>query len=363
MHEKVLMDIQNISGFVYSAALSFSTLINSDLAYFLLTILLAYLFTMRAGRQKQIHLAVALLAAFALAILFKQILAVPRPCQLGLPSLISCPSDFSMPSIHAAVAFALAISLIGRRSFWPAIIWAILVSCSRLFLGLHTPADIFGAMAVAVLAVALADRFIPNPSDKALHHRRRLKIGHVHHELARKSIQMALGLMVLSTSLIFGIPSILPILALLLFAGILLFHLKAQDVRIPYVDALLIRLERADAAPGLGALTFVSGMLFSLALLPAPLSLAAVYILAVSDSVASLAGQGSKHQLPHNAKKSFHGSLAFILSGLPVYLLAGSSGLVLLLIAAMLESLPSWFDDNLSIPLAGIIVLAPRLFG
>ena len=351
---------------LYSLAFSFSTLVDSDIAFFLLTIVLAFLFTYRSGgagapdrRSRQAHLAAALLAAFVIAMLLKPLIAVPRPCQLGESSLVSCPLDYSMPSIHSVIAFTLALCFLGRRSFWPLMAWALAVSSSRLFLGVHSPPDIFGSLALAVFAVALADRIVAGAA--VLHHRRRLKAGHKHHELKRKLIQIAFGLAVLAAAMAWGIGTTAPLVACCLFIGLILFHLKSTGIRIPIVDLLLIRLERADAPPGLGALTFVSGLLFSLTLLPAQLALTSVLILAVSDSVASLAGRGAPHRLPHNPQKSYAGSTAFVLFGAPAYLLAGLPGVWMVLAAAVLESLPLSFDDNLLIPLSGVAVMLAYL--
>ncbi len=351
---------------LYQLFFSFSVLVDSDIAFFLITLLLAFFLTYRSGgpgtpnaRTRQAHLVAALLAAFAIAMFLKPLLAVPRPCTLGLPALVACPLDYSMPSIHSAIAFTLALCFIGRRHFWPLMAWALAVASSRLFLGVHVPLDIFGAIALAVFAVALADRIVPQAA--VLHHRRRLKAGHQHHELKRKLIQIAFGLAVLAIASAWGIQPAALLVAGCLFIGLVLFHLKSTGVRIPLVDLLLVRLERADAPPGLGALTFVSGLLFSLTMLPPTLALTSVLLLSLSDSVASLAGRGAPHRLPHNPQKSYAGSLAFVLFGVPAYLLAGLPGVWMVLAAAVLESLPLSFDDNLLIPLSGIAVMLAGL--
>ena len=347
----------------YSVFYSFSALVNSDMAFLFITLLLALIFSYLSPayerRQRQVHVTTALLAVFAIAIFLKPLLAVPRPCQLGEPSLIACPLDYAMPSVHSAIAFALAICFVGRRSFWPLAVWALAVASSRLFLGVHSPLDIFGGIALAVFAVALADRVILAAA--VLHHRRRLKAGHRHHELKRKLIQIAFGLAALGAALVWGIGAAAQLVAVCLLAGLLLFHLKSMSVRLPVIDTLLIRLERADAPPGLGALTFVSGLLFSLTILPPALALTSVLLLSLSDSVASLAGRGTPHRLPHNPQKSYAGSIAFVLFGAPAYLLAGVPGVWMVLAAAVLESLPLRFDDNLLIPFSGIIIMLAGL--
>lgn len=66
---------------------------------------------------------------------------------------------YGFPSCHAANTFALATVYsmwMGRRLWWWGLtVWAIVVSCSRLYLGVHYPTDILvGAMLGAVCGAA-----------------------------------------------------------------------------------------------------------------------------------------------------------------------------------------------------------------
>jgi membrane-associated phospholipid phosphatase len=79
-----------------------------------------------------------------------------RPCnQTTVTSRIvgvECRNSFGFPSSHASNHFAIALFMIvlsGTRkriglSFW--LVWAILVSYSRIYVGVHFPLDIFGGM-------------------------------------------------------------------------------------------------------------------------------------------------------------------------------------------------------------------------
>jgi undecaprenyl-diphosphatase len=88
--------------------------------------------------------------------ILKPIIARLRPChEPALLSLIhmvtDCGGQFSFCSSHAANGFALATSLylfFGKNKFTILVfIWAIIISYSRIYVGVHYPLDvIFGAM-------------------------------------------------------------------------------------------------------------------------------------------------------------------------------------------------------------------------
>lgn len=93
--------------------------------------------------------------------LFKEVFMRLRPCHeptlAGQVRLVahSCGGQFGFVSTHAANSFNLAIFtalLIHRRWFTISVfIWAILVSYSRIYLGVHYPGDIVGGMALGCL--------------------------------------------------------------------------------------------------------------------------------------------------------------------------------------------------------------------
>lgn len=135
-------------------------------------VILAALIFHRFGWKK----ALVYIAAIGLAITFTdQICAsVIRPAVARLrPSNLDNPlsdmitvvngyrsGSYSFPSCHAANTFALAtfISLLFRRRTATAAIltWAAVVSCSRLYLGVHYPSDLIaGAVIGSAIAAAL----------------------------------------------------------------------------------------------------------------------------------------------------------------------------------------------------------------
>ena len=86
-------------------------------------------------------------------LLFKNLIARPRPCWLRpeMLRLIPCPEDFSFPSGHTLSSFIAAFLLtkINPKFGYAAIPLAILMAFSRLYLYVHFPTDILGAILLA----------------------------------------------------------------------------------------------------------------------------------------------------------------------------------------------------------------------
>lgn len=139
--------------------------------------------TLRAGatgRHDLYSTLGALALAWAASKLIRWGLPLPRPAHYGLgQQWIAHAPDASLPSLHAADAFALAQSLqLGRlpRPRWLApLIWAmaVLVALSRVVLGVHFPSDILAGMVVgcasAWLVAHLAPRVWPGSAHGGAH--------------------------------------------------------------------------------------------------------------------------------------------------------------------------------------------------
>lgn len=98
---------------------------------------------------------------FATNIVLKQVLARTRPYEVveGLERIIEAQSDFSFPSGHTACSFAGAVVIFlmcPRKVGVPAMIFAVLISLSRLYVGVHFPTDVLGGAIVGTLSALLA---------------------------------------------------------------------------------------------------------------------------------------------------------------------------------------------------------------
>jgi undecaprenyl-diphosphatase len=93
--------------------------------------------------------------------LLKHLIERIRPCHsfAEINLLVPCGGGYSMPSSHAANVFGQAVLLSNhiKKIIWPMMIFAVLVSLSRVFVGVHYPADIiFGAVVGITVALILS---------------------------------------------------------------------------------------------------------------------------------------------------------------------------------------------------------------
>ncbi|MBS3069383.1 phosphatase PAP2 family protein [Candidatus Micrarchaeota archaeon] len=93
----------------------------------------------------------ALFLATFLGLAIKEMAQQPRMCE-AYPSKVHCPQDYSFPSLHAAAAFSIALCFLRSRAFLPLLAIALLVSLSRIYLGVHTFFDMAGALGVSLVA-------------------------------------------------------------------------------------------------------------------------------------------------------------------------------------------------------------------
>ena len=106
-------------------------------------------------------------------LLLKPLIARPRPCWLDetVVLLTALPRDYSFPSGHSLCACIAAVILMryDRRFGIPALIMAVLIAFSRLYLFLHFPSDVLAGILLGVgvgLAVSLlGDRYIRRKED------------------------------------------------------------------------------------------------------------------------------------------------------------------------------------------------------
>jgi len=109
-------------------------------------------------------------------VLLKNLIARQRPCWINtdLNMLVSIPTDYSFPSGHTLHCFIMATVLLhyDRRLGIPALVMAILVAFSRLYLYVHYPTDVLAGavlgIGIGLLTTAFYDRVIKMEQQKSI---------------------------------------------------------------------------------------------------------------------------------------------------------------------------------------------------
>lgn len=177
-------------------------------------------------------------------------------------------------------------------------------------------------------------------------------------ETRRQLFHVSAGVLLLLVLLILGRSKTIYVLSGTLFFGFLLINLVMRGFKVPVASWFVETFERKDAPiPGYGSAWYVVGLLLSCLLITDINFLAAtISILAFGDAASTIFGRKGKNPLPYNKKKTFEGTSAFFLFSLVGYLFIGWEVFPLALVAAVVESLPIQIDDNLTIPLACVIL-------
>lgn len=103
------------------------------------------------------------LGAILTNVLIKKIVARPRPFDVynAILPLIPEPSDYSFPSGHTCASFAcawIAWRMLSGKQAAGFMIIAILISFSRMYLGVHYPTDVLGGIVVGIVSAELVYR-------------------------------------------------------------------------------------------------------------------------------------------------------------------------------------------------------------
>lgn len=129
--------------------------------FFCTVLLLVFPKTRRAGAAMAAGLVLELILC---NLLLKPAVARIRPYDVNtaVQILIVPPRDFSFPSGHTGAAFASAAALFfNRNRGWvPALLLAVLIAFSRLYLYVHYPTDVFAGVIIGILAGWLGNRLI-----------------------------------------------------------------------------------------------------------------------------------------------------------------------------------------------------------
>lgn len=103
--------------------------------------------------------------------ILKNVFARVRPCDVNktVELLVARPHDYSFPSGHTAISFAAVSGLYfaGEKKMWkPALVLAVLMAFSRLYLYVHYPTDVLGGLIIGLLCGWIADVIIKKITER-----------------------------------------------------------------------------------------------------------------------------------------------------------------------------------------------------
>lgn len=117
------------------------------------------------NKRLRSYVYVAFASAFVSRIIIveviKRIINHPRPYEIvtNIHQLLADNEHgMSFPSGHTVIFFSFAFAFWGTEFFWPFLIFATLGSLSRIFVGVHFPADIAASFIIAWLTVWLVKK-------------------------------------------------------------------------------------------------------------------------------------------------------------------------------------------------------------
>jgi undecaprenyl-diphosphatase len=127
---------------------------------------LVLLFMYRTRRLGVVCAASMVLGLIVTNIILKNWVARPRPYEVieGLECIVRKAHDWSFPSGHTTNSLACAWVIFRRApKKWgvPALILAILISLSRLYVGIHYPTDVLGGAVIGIGSACLSLALVP----------------------------------------------------------------------------------------------------------------------------------------------------------------------------------------------------------
>jgi len=124
--------------------------------YPLLFIFLLYLFFIKKDKKRALVIGVTYIILILIIPALKFAFSEERPC--SAPWKISCPTDNALPSGHTAAAAVFVIAYLTTPAFPFALLTYVIVSLSRIYLGVHVFKDILAGTVIAFSVFLIVER-------------------------------------------------------------------------------------------------------------------------------------------------------------------------------------------------------------
>ena len=135
---------------------------DAGIIWIILTVLL--LIIPKTRKTGVIMMAALLVDVLLCNVLIKNLVARTRPFDVNtaVQLLVAKPRDYSFPSGHTAASFAsvTALYLAGEKMWKAALVLAVLIALSRLYLYVHYPTDIIGGVIFGSLSGYLGYKIV-----------------------------------------------------------------------------------------------------------------------------------------------------------------------------------------------------------
>ena len=162
----ILLWIQNNlrSGFLTPIMICITHLAEKGIFWIVLSLVLLFMY--RTRRLGVVCMASMVLGLIITNLVLKNWVARVRPYEViqGLECIVKKADDWSFPSGHATNSLACAWVLFRRtekKYGVPALVLAILISLSRLYVGIHYPTDVLAGIAIGIASAEASMRAVP----------------------------------------------------------------------------------------------------------------------------------------------------------------------------------------------------------